>query len=491
MTFKSAKFFTIPIKTFLVAILLAHTYSIWAQSICDGALTYDQLIALFETNYSVTKIIDRVKQDKIKFLLCPNQQEEIIKKYGGNQGLIKIINENFCEIQGEPNLVFEGSNTIGSILAPRLILGYLNNANAYAKKIISTCDGIRTRISSIIGRENIIFDIISTGSEDGWQALSNGKADIAMSSEQWINQKPTRVLEVTIARDRVAVIVNPLNPLSEIPNDRLGAVFGGTIRDWNDLGVHLGDGKDTAINVYSRRKGSGTLAEFEQLAHLKVNISIATIVDTHLQLAHRVAADIKGIGFVALPYAKLTKELSVIDSARQSIGFNRELYLYYYPRSGDVDNFIEFVKDSKGQQTIGDVGFLPVRSTPPPGSSGPLGYDCERSILPGATKVEAKIYFDFGSYSIIDRINLTNVIKHIPREAREIWIIGFTDSLGSRELNQKLSEKRAETVAGYLSAQGISNVKKYSCGERLYGNDTEAGRRLNRTVEIWYRQQVP
>lgn len=73
-----------------------------------------------------------------------------------------------------------------------------------------------------------------------------------------------------------------------------------------------------------------------------------------------------------------------------------------------------------------------------------------------------------------------------------ITIIGFTDSMGSEEYNQRLSERRAKATADYLISRGVSSSQIASKGlgesEPRASNDTEAGRAQNRRVEIYLQQ---
>jgi outer membrane protein OmpA-like peptidoglycan-associated protein len=70
----------------------------------------------------------------------------------------------------------------------------------------------------------------------------------------------------------------------------------------------------------------------------------------------------------------------------------------------------------------------------------------------------------------------------------KLQIEGYTDSIGSDEYNQQLSEKRAETVRGYLISQGvkIDNVSAVGLGKAnpVADNSTAQGRQLNRRVEM-------
>lgn len=70
----------------------------------------------------------------------------------------------------------------------------------------------------------------------------------------------------------------------------------------------------------------------------------------------------------------------------------------------------------------------------------------------------------------------------------DILVVGFTDSKGSDEYNQKLSERRAKSVVNYLSRKGIKSSRLSSVGQGesnpRASNDTDAGRAQNRRVEF-------
>jgi len=69
-----------------------------------------------------------------------------------------------------------------------------------------------------------------------------------------------------------------------------------------------------------------------------------------------------------------------------------------------------------------------------------------------------------------------------------IDVLGHTDSTGSDEYNQALSQRRAQSVSDYLAGRGVAHAR---IGARGYGesqpiasNDTDTGRAENRRVEI-------
>lgn len=71
----------------------------------------------------------------------------------------------------------------------------------------------------------------------------------------------------------------------------------------------------------------------------------------------------------------------------------------------------------------------------------------------------------------------------------DVTVVGFTDNTGSVQLNQNLSEQRAESVVNYLESQGIpaSRLKAVGMGENdpIASNDTPEGRAQNRRVEMY------
>lgn len=81
---------------------------------------------------------------------------------------------------------------------------------------------------------------------------------------------------------------------------------------------------------------------------------------------------------------------------------------------------------------------------------------------------------------------LADFLKQYPQY--KVLIEGHTDSVGSNSANQELSDRRASAVQTALSDMGISSdrirTRSYAAAYPVAGNDTTAGRQLNRRVEI-------
>lgn len=89
-----------------------------------------------------------------------------------------------------------------------------------------------------------------------------------------------------------------------------------------------------------------------------------------------------------------------------------------------------------------------------------------------------------GAYVEIDRV--AKVLQQYPQTT--IVIAGHTDSTGSEDHNQRLSERRAMSVSNALANQGVSPARMRTIGfgesQPVADNNTEAGRQLNRRVVV-------
>ncbi|EAU53671.1 OmpA family protein [Mariprofundus ferrooxydans] len=105
--------------------------------------------------------------------------------------------------------------------------------------------------------------------------------------------------------------------------------------------------------------------------------------------------------------------------------------------------------------------------------------------------MNSEISFDYNSAQLkpafTDTLNkVADILKRYPRST--IRITGHTDNRGSTQYNQQLSEQRAQAVKWYLSDRGVDPRRIIAEGrgelQPRATNDTEAGRQLNRRVEM-------
>jgi outer membrane protein OmpA-like peptidoglycan-associated protein len=101
------------------------------------------------------------------------------------------------------------------------------------------------------------------------------------------------------------------------------------------------------------------------------------------------------------------------------------------------------------------------------------------------------VLFDFNKYTLKPEARerlarISGIVLAYPD--LKLQIEGYTDSIGSDDYNQTLSDKRAESVRDYLVSSGVAmnNVAARGLGKSdpVADNTTEAGRKLNRRVEM-------
>lgn len=116
------------------------------------------------------------------------------------------------------------------------------------------------------------------------------------------------------------------------------------------------------------------------------------------------------------------------------------------------------------------------------------------------SKEERTVYFDLDKYELkpAERAKLDSLAMRLKgdRYLKKAMIVGYADRTGSRDHNQKLSERRVESVKSYLAAQGVMNlgvaetrglgdtVPKTNCPDTLKKPDLIACLAEDRRVEI-------
>lgn len=105
--------------------------------------------------------------------------------------------------------------------------------------------------------------------------------------------------------------------------------------------------------------------------------------------------------------------------------------------------------------------------------------------LPGESSFKSSsAVLNSGFYAPLNSI--AEILNKYPET--KIQVSGYTDSTGNPNYNLNLSLERAQSVANYLAAQGVSTSRISSVGygskDPVASNDTAEGRALNRRVEI-------
>src|SRR5512135_293723 len=95
-------------------------------------------------------------------------------------------------------------------------------------------------------------DVQGGGSSAGIQACKSGACQIGMSSRE-LKGDEEDLTKIVIARDGLAIVVHPSNPVRGLKIAEVKQIFSGDLTGWKDLG-----GPDKRITVVTREEGSGT-----------------------------------------------------------------------------------------------------------------------------------------------------------------------------------------------------------------------------------------
>ncbi len=227
--------------------------------------------------------------------------------------------------------------------------------------------------------KDIEVSITGGGSGTGIAALLNGTTDICMASRE-IKDKEMKMAaeknisprEFVVARDGIAVVVNPGNPLNEATVEQIGKIYTGQYTNWKHLG-----GPDQDIIILSRESSSGTYVFFqEHVLDKKDYTPKARLMPATASIIQTVKEDKWAIGYVGLGYAlkagEEVKILAVDDGSgpvlpnmetvkSEEYSISRPLYLYTNGNpAGSAKQFIDFCLSPQGQQIVEQTGYIKV-----------------------------------------------------------------------------------------------------------------------------------
>lgn len=223
------------------------------------------------------------------------------------------------------------------------------------------------------------------GSGTGITALINNTCDIAevsremkASETELIASKGTAPKKIIVALDGLAVVVSPLNKISELTIDQLADVFTGRIKNWKELG-----GRDAKIVLLSREVNSGTHVYFKEhvLRHGKADgkeefAAEALLLSSSQAIADEVAQNQDAIGYYGMGYITAKEKAIKIAKDKNSpyeaptmenvisgaYPISRPLLMYTKGEpNGLAKAFIDFVLSLEGQQVVKKLDFVPVK----------------------------------------------------------------------------------------------------------------------------------
>jgi phosphate transport system substrate-binding protein len=232
---------------------------------------------------------------------------------------------------------------------------------------------------------NISISVTGGGSGTGLAALINGTVDIANASRQITPEEVKQAqgngiqpVERIIARDAIAVIVNPENPVSQLTLQQISDIYSGKINNWKEIG-----GDNRPIVRLSRETNSGThvyfLANVLRLGDKNNKTLFSTdtlLLPSSEGIVNELRQNPNAIGYDGLGY--VPKDLKVIAIAKKE-GENyvlpsvatvndktypiaRDLYMYTAGQpAGAIKDYLDWILSPEAQAIVADLGFVPIK----------------------------------------------------------------------------------------------------------------------------------
>lgn len=229
----------------------------------------------------------------------------------------------------------------------------------------------------------VLISVTGGGSGTGITSLANGTADIANASRAITPEEIATMqaggidpVEFIVARDAIAVIIHPDNPVDRLSLDQISAIYSGKISNWKEVG-----GEDRPIVRLSRETNSGTHVYFLEEVVRMGNDDDQTLFSPETLLlpsSEGITAEVRNnpnaIGYDGLGY--VTPDVKMVAVAKTADGeyiipsaetvrsgqypVARDLYMYTAGQPNPVESaYIDWILSTEAQQIVVELGFVP------------------------------------------------------------------------------------------------------------------------------------
>jgi len=236
---------------------------------------------------------------------------------------------------------------------------------------------------------DVRISVTGGGSGTGIASLINGTVDIANASRQIKQEEVEEAkangidpVEHIIARDAIAVIVNPENPVNKLTLQQISDIYSGKLTNWSEVG-----GEDRPIVRLSRETNSGTHVYFLETVLRLGSKEDKTLFSTDTLLlpsSEGIIAEVRqnpnAIGYDGLGY--VPKDLKMIAIAKEAgrayvlpaietvndktYAIARDLYMYTDGEAtGVVKEYLDWILSPEAQQIVAELGFVPALNPSP------------------------------------------------------------------------------------------------------------------------------
>ncbi len=233
-------------------------------------------------------------------------------------------------------------------------------------------------------RPDVRISVTGGGSGTGIAAMINGTVDIAnasreMKQEEYAAAKANgyNPTEFVVARDAIAIVVHPSNPVNGLTLQQISDIYTGKITNWRQAG-----GQDRPIVLLSRESNSGTyvymLENVIQMGNSRSKLLFSPetlLLPSSEGISTEVRHNPNVIGYDGLGY--VTADQKVLGVARDASSphvhpsaatvnsgaypISRPLYMYTaQPPRGKVKEYLDWIL-KEGQALVSELGFVPLQ----------------------------------------------------------------------------------------------------------------------------------
>jgi len=227
------------------------------------------------------------------------------------------------------------------------------------------------------------ISVTGGGSGTGIAAMINGTVDIANASREIKKEEYEAAkanghasTEFVIARDAIAIVVHPSNPVKGLTLQQISEIYTGRITNWREVG-----GADDPIVLLSRESNSGTyqymLENVIRLGDSKSKLLFSSetlLMPSSEGISSEIRHNPHAIGYDGLGYVTADqKVLGVAKDAKSPLiqpsaatvnsgayPISRPLYMYTaQPPTGKIKEYMDWILN-EGQTLVSELGFVPL-----------------------------------------------------------------------------------------------------------------------------------
>ena len=498
----------------------------------DGSLSLrGQLVEFDNQKYTIDTLMGRMTVDSNNVLCsgeaCPD---------------LNPSSSDVVSPSSEFNIV--GLGVMASRLMPGILSSYAQSVGAQ----VSNTAAESYDLTNTEDEEIIRISLYDTFSSNSLSDLPSTQAAIALTSkpllpeeianlnleqqsDQSSNDDTESISEIDINRNQVVglnaitIVTAEENPVNAISTSDIAKVFSGEYDNWSDLG-----GRNASITLYGPQPDSELAKSFEaQIADTQDDEEFQLSQDIFFfdNIAERVAVNPNGIGYTYFKNSEPAKVLDVVGVCGMTTPANnftikaeeypltQRLYAYRLAQAEaeQADTLLNFMQSDAGQDSVASNGLVNQRDIS--SSIGDQGIRFANAIIANTNSAESELLgqmvtqiidsqrlsttfrFKTGSDQMDERaqadiVRLAEKLQSPGGNGSEVYLIGFTDSVGDFELNQEVSLRRANQVRDALIEADADLAERVSILPAGFGeiapvacNETARGRSINRRVEVW------